>query len=164
MSVGLMVGKFAPIHKGHQSVINLALEQNETVYLVLYNDPSFDIDYPTLTKDLRAAMIRSLYPDRERVKIVIGFYPPFDRPDELGDLIHAAYIKGLVNTRVNRVYGSEDYIYPMAEMLDAEPVLVDKERATIPVSATMLRNNEENARKYIDPRAWAIFQASRRME
>ena len=34
---GLVVGKFAPLHSGHEALINAALEQCETVFIISYS-------------------------------------------------------------------------------------------------------------------------------
>ena len=36
---GLVVGKFAPLHAGHEALINTALEQCETVCIISYSSP-----------------------------------------------------------------------------------------------------------------------------
>lgn len=36
---GLVVGKFAPLHVGHEALINAALAQCETVYIISYSRP-----------------------------------------------------------------------------------------------------------------------------
>jgi len=38
---GLIVGKFSPLHKGHELLINRALEECETLYIFSYYTPEF---------------------------------------------------------------------------------------------------------------------------
>ena len=40
-TVGLVVGKFAPLHKGHELVIKTALAQCESVLVLVYSNPDF---------------------------------------------------------------------------------------------------------------------------
>lgn len=42
---------------------------------------------------------------------------------------------------IDYVFGSEEYIYPLAQALDAKPFIVDLERQTVPVSGTVIRSD-----------------------
>ena len=55
--VGLTLGKYAPFHKGHQYVIETALEENDEVIVVIYNT-----DVIPIPLYVRANWIRTLYP------------------------------------------------------------------------------------------------------
>ena len=39
MRTGLVLGKFAPLHKGHQLLIDTAVEENEKVIVMIYDAP-----------------------------------------------------------------------------------------------------------------------------
>ena len=55
---GLFLGKFAPLHKGHQYVIETALKEVEDLVVVIYGSPEVT-DTPL---NVRADWIRKLYP------------------------------------------------------------------------------------------------------
>nr|WP_218280832.1 adenylyltransferase/cytidyltransferase family protein [Verrucomicrobium spinosum] len=80
---GLVVGKFCPLHKGHEAVIRRALEECENVVVLSYTVPEF----PGCEPEKRAAWLGSLFP--ETTRIVLGadhpwglVPPPNDDPDE----------------------------------------------------------------------------------
>jgi hypothetical protein len=58
MRVGLVLGKFAPLHKGHQFLIEQALGQVDRLLVMVYACPDL-IDVPL---SRRAGWIRNLYP------------------------------------------------------------------------------------------------------
>lgn len=57
--VGLTLGKFAPLHRGHQMVIDAARTEMEEVIVMIYDAPEVT-DIPL---GVRADLIRDLYPE-----------------------------------------------------------------------------------------------------
>jgi HTH-type transcriptional regulator, transcriptional repressor of NAD biosynthesis genes len=62
---GLAVGKFAPLHRGHQLVIDTALSQCDHVVLISWSIP----EYPGCEPLVRAAWLAVLYPQTTRLVI-----------------------------------------------------------------------------------------------
>ncbi len=62
---GLVVGKFAPLHRGHQLVIDTALSQCDHVVLISWSIP----EYPGCEPSVRAAWLAELYPQTTRLVI-----------------------------------------------------------------------------------------------
>ena len=56
---GLTLGKFAPLHKGHQLVIETALSEMDEVVAIIYDCP----DTTDVPLTVRANWIRDLYPN-----------------------------------------------------------------------------------------------------
>jgi len=59
MRRGLVFGKFMPLHRGHQHLIDTALSQCDDLTIVVYDsDPAGD--YTPMPIELRLAWLRSL--------------------------------------------------------------------------------------------------------
>jgi HTH-type transcriptional repressor of NAD biosynthesis genes len=79
---GLVVGKFAPLHKGHEALIAFAQAQCDRLVILSYSKP----ELPGCPPDRRAVWLAALYPDA--LRLVLGFrgahrrgaaYPPRQR-------------------------------------------------------------------------------------
>lgn len=55
---GLTLGKFAPLHKGHQLLIETALAEMDDVIVIIYDCP----EVTNIPLPVRADWIRQLYP------------------------------------------------------------------------------------------------------
>ena len=73
-SSGLVLGKFAPLHRGHQLLIETGLAETDKLYVLVYNAPE-TTDIP-LT--VRAEWVRKLYPQTEVIEA-------WDGPTVVGD-------------------------------------------------------------------------------
>ena len=146
MSTGLTLGKFAPLHKGHQHVIERALSENDRLIVLIYNAPG----HTPIPLPRRAGWIRTLYPAVEVVECPDG-------PMEVGETpaikrMHEEYILGKLQGRaIDRFYSSEFYGEHVSLALGAEDCRVDPERAAVPVSGTVIRRDPYAHRAFIDP-------------
>ena len=149
MSRGLTLGKFAPLHKGHQLVIETALREMDEVVVIVYDCP--DITNVPLT--VRANWIRDLYP---KVHVVEAW----DGPQEVGQTEdikrrHEDYIiNHLKLAGTTHFYSSEFYGDHMSRALGAVNRLVDPSRTIVPVSATEIRQDPYSFRQYLHPRVY----------
>ena len=66
--VGLTLGKFAPLHRGHQHLIETALAETERLVVLIYDCP----EVIAVPLGVRAAWIRRLYPQAEVIEAVDG--------------------------------------------------------------------------------------------
>ena len=66
--IGFTIGKFAPLHKGHQYLIETALKEMDKFYIVIYETDVINIHIQT-----RANWIKKLYP---QVEILYAYHPP----------------------------------------------------------------------------------------
>lgn len=146
MTTGLIIGKFAPLHKGHRFLIERALERVKKLIVLVY-------DVPELTKvpvAVRMGWIRRLYPSVEVINAGIG-------PKEIGDTpqvnrLHIDYAKSKLpeNVKIDCVFSSEDYGKYLAQALGAENIVVDRPRINVPVSAGAIRDNLECYSGYLE--------------
>ncbi len=146
---GLTLGKFAPLHKGHQFVIETALREMDEVITIIYNCPeTTDVPLP-----VRANWIRTLYPSVQVVEA-------WDGPVEVGDTeeickAHEDYILNCLQLRdVTHFYSSEFYGDHMSRALGAINRIVDRDRSIVPISATKIREDAFAFREFLHPRVY----------
>ncbi len=142
--VGFTIGKFAPLHKGHQFLIETALKEMDEVYVVIY-----DTDIINISVKQRAQWIKKLYP---KVKIIYAYNSPKKYGlDKESVKIQMDYLSNLIKgIPVTHFYSSELYGEKVANYLNIENRLVDLERKNIPISATLIRNDYIKESKYIE--------------
>lgn len=143
---GLTLGKFAPLHKGHQLVIETALEEMDEVIVLIYDCPKTT----RIPLPVRSAWIRRLHPT---VKVIEAW----DGPTEVGDTPeikrrHDEYLlRRLGSRRITHFYSSEFYGDHVSAAFGAVNRIVDAERARLPVSGTAVRADPFAYRAYLDP-------------
>ena len=143
-SIGFTIGKFAPLHKGHQLLIETALKEMDEVYCVIY-----DTDIININVEQRAKWIKKLYPN---VNIIFAYDSPkqYGLDDESVN-IQMKYLSELIKEiQVTHFYSSELYGEKVANYLGIENRIVDLERKTIPINATEIRKNYDENKKYIE--------------
>lgn len=145
MKVGLILGKYAPFHKGHQLVADRALSEMDKVICLIYETDVIDTPLQVI-----ANWIRTLYPE---IKVI----ECWDGPDGYGldeETIRTqnTYILKVLNgTRITHFYSSEPYGESVSQWLGAVNVQVDEMRQLVPVSATMIRSNPYAYREFLSP-------------
>ena len=144
MKIGFTIGKFAPLHKGHQYLIEKGLKEMDEFYVIVYDTNVIDI-----STEQRAKWIKEIYP---KAKIIYAKNPPSQYGlDEKSVKIQTDYLKKLVKEiPVTHFYNSEPYGKFVARDLDIQEVQVDRNREKYMISATKLRNNLEENRKYLN--------------
>jgi HTH-type transcriptional repressor of NAD biosynthesis genes len=161
--VGLVVGKFCPLHRGHQLLIDFARARSDHLILISYTKPDFP-DYPTA---LRAQWLAALYPEATRLVVDAAVLAEFAAgsgtpapplPDnQASDDEQRAFVSWLCLTMLKRVvdvvFTSEDYGDGFAAALTrifrdqadyagtVEHVSFDRSRRIAPVSGTMIRRD-----------------------
>lgn len=146
MTRGLTLGKYAPLHRGHQLVIETALAEMDEVIVVIYNCPE-TTDIP-LT--VRANWLRTLYPAAHVVEA-------WDGPTDVGDApkikrAHEAYLLDRLKLRgITHFYSSEFYGEHVSAALGAVNRQIDHERRAVPISGTQIRENPFAFRQFLDP-------------
>ena len=142
--IGFTIGKFAPLHKGHEFLIETALKDMDEFYVVVYDTPQFNINI-----DTKIEWITKKYPS---VKILKAFDSPKQYGlDEQSVKIQMEYLSKIIkDIPVNYFYSSEEYGKRVAQYLNIENVVVDKERIRYPISAGMIRNNTEKYKSFLD--------------
>ena len=137
---GLVVGKFAPPHLGHDLLIQTALEGCQHLILLVYSNPDFDL----MRSRVRAEWLGTLYPNAQ---IYLPENPPSNDAD---DFTQREFVRCWLEgqgLKVDVVFTSESYGPGFAEHLGVPHVLVDLERLKFPVSGTEVRAQLERLRQ-----------------
>jgi cytidyltransferase-like protein len=152
--IGLTLGKYAPLHQGHQLVIETALSEMDHVIVIIYNCP----ETTPIALPIRASWIRRLYPSVELVEA-------WDGPLEVGDTpairqLHERYVIDTLGiSGVTHFYSSEFYGAHMSQALGAIDRRVDEERLQVPISGTAIRLNLGANRQFLHPAVYADLLA-----
>jgi HTH-type transcriptional repressor of NAD biosynthesis genes len=155
--IGLVVGKFCPLHLGHEFLITTALAQVDRLLIISYT--SRDLGFPP---SMRKQMLTTRFPTTT-VIVPVGEVPD----DFEEETIHREFCFKLangLNMVPDVIFSSEDYGPGFAEYLSkrsgkhVQHVEVDKARKKIPVSATMLRNDSTIHHQFIHPDVLEIMR------
>ncbi|TBL68581.1 AAA family ATPase [Paenibacillus thalictri] len=142
-TLGLTLGKFAPLHKGHQFMFDTALNEVDELIVVIYDTPVIMVPL-----HIRANWIRKLYPSVRVIEAWDG--PDGYSNDREHKIREEQYILGLLNgEKVTHFYSSEFYGEHMSIALGAVDRRVDEDRKLVPISATMIRSDPYRYREYI---------------
>lgn len=178
-STGLVVGKFSPLHRGHQRVIDTALAQCREVFVISYAKPEFE----GCGRAARDAWIAALYPQVTRLVIddealaasalQAGVAPRTIPEESASEDEHREFCGWLclsiLRTTVDAVFTSEDYGDGFAAVLTrmfwlhagvADPVrhvCVDKPREAVPISGTRLRGEPALRTRFLSDPVRASF-------
>lgn len=151
MRRGLVFGKYMPLHRGHQFVIDRALAECDDVTIVIY-DSAPKGRYPPMPLQKRLGWLEMLYPQAENI---IGLKDPIQENSD--DPIYAqVYADQLAPLgKFDRLFTSEPRYQDFADRLGAEHVLVDEERISVPISGTEIRSDLFQYRGWIDSLIYA---------
>ena len=142
--IGFTIGKFAPLHKGHEYLIETALKEMDEMYVVLYDTDIIKIDI-----EKRAEWLKRLYP---QLHIIYAYNSPKEYGlDEKSVKIQMEYLSKLIkNIPATHFYSSELYGEKVAEYLNIINRVVDLKRKKVPINAQIIRSNYENNSKYLE--------------
>lgn len=146
MRTGLVLGKFAPLHRGHQLLIETACQENERVVVIIYDSP----EVTSIPLPVRRSWIETLYP-------AVHLIEAWDGPNEVGDRpeitrMHDDYLREiLADETIDAFYSSEFYGEHVSRALNAMDRRIDPDRIRLPVSGTAIRENAFANRDFIDP-------------
>ncbi len=144
MKIGFTIGKFAPLHKGHQYLIEKGLKEMDKFYVIIYETQVTEVPLET-----RGSWIQQIYPE---VNLLYAKNPPSQYGlDEESVKIQTDYLRELVkDIEVTHFYNSEPYGKFVARDLEIEEVQVDRKRIKYPISGTDIRNNVKENEEYIE--------------
>ena len=148
-SHGLVLGKFAPLHRGHQYLIDTALAETDGVTALIYDCP----DTTETPLPVRARWLRELYPGLEVLEC-------WDGPLTVGDTpeirrMHEDYILARLGGRsITHFYSSEFYGKHVSRALGAVDRRLDPGRVRFPVSGTAVRRDPFGHRHLLHPRVY----------
>ncbi|MEG2032180.1 MAG: AAA family ATPase [Janthinobacterium sp.] len=171
---GLVVGKFCPLHLGHELLINRALDACEELLLVSYTRPEF----PGLEPARREAWLRARFPqahvvvlDDARLAALCAArgvqaraLPHNDADGELHRHFMGWLCWTVLDLPVDAVFSSEDYGPGFAQVLERHYALgavahvsVDQARTLVPVSGTLVRQDPQAHGAFLSPVVRADF-------
>jgi HTH-type transcriptional regulator, transcriptional repressor of NAD biosynthesis genes len=165
--LGLVVGKFSPLHQGHIALINHAAQHCDRLLILSYSNPEFH----DCEANLRRRWFAQLYPQHECVvidkdwlestcftrKVAYQALPPNDADDSTQQHYLAYLLKDVLLSCPDAMFASETYLVPCAEVLSialgskVSPVMVDLNRELVPVSGTFLRGDKARYWSFLPP-------------
>lgn len=165
MLTGLVVGKFCPLHKGHEALIEFARARCNRLMILSYAKP----ELPGCAPERREAWLAALFPDTDRLVLddarlaaacraarVPTRKLPNDADPAEDHRTFVAWVCGtLLRTVIDRVFTSEDYGDGFAASLaksferPVEHVTFDQGRLAVPISGTALRSDPRLHRAYL---------------
>jgi HTH-type transcriptional regulator, transcriptional repressor of NAD biosynthesis genes len=175
---GLVVGKFSPLHRGHELLIQRALAECEEVIALSYSKP----ELPGCEAVQRDEWFEALFPqvrhwalNDERlgqwVKPGAGLreVPDNNAEERAHRRFCAFFCCQVAGVTVDAVFTSEDYGDGFAAELtrygrelratypSVEHVLVDRERRQVSASGSQLRQDIHGQRAWLSPKVYASF-------
>ena len=144
MTLGFVVGKFYPPHRGHKYLIDEARRRVDRLIVMLPHHAS-----QTIPGELRKSWLQEIHPDCE-IDLV---------EDELKDDSHewAQFTARYLGFAPDVVFSSEDYGPKFAALLGARHVMIDRERLVMPISGTQIRASPLRYLEYLEPCVRAYF-------
>jgi len=169
-ATGLVVGKFCPLHRGHQYLLDRAQSQCERLAIISYTKPEF----PGHEPERRERWLAALYPDALRLVVDdarLAAYGAALPHNEAPDHEHRAFVAWLLREvlriEVDAVFTSEAYGDGFAAALSQAQderggpavvhVSVDEARAAVPVAGTAVRADVHGRRASLDPLVYRDF-------
>lgn len=148
MRRGLTFGKYMPLHRGHQLLIDVALSRCDDLTIIIYDSKPGVADQYRMPLQKRLGWIRDLYPTVENL---LGFADPFPGGGEGPDKaqVYADQISFL--GEFDYVFTSEPEYEEFARLLGAKHILVDESRTLVPTSGTEIRSDIYEYRGWMDP-------------
>lgn len=150
----LVLGKFWPLHAGHQQLIDEAVRVADQVTVQLLVHPDEDVPMAVRRSWLAELYPPDRYPGVQIVAATDDVPTDFDDPTVWDQ--HMAIIESLLDAPVDVVLTSDDYGAELARRLGATWHQVDPGRIEVPVSGTAVRADPQAYWNHLAPpvRAW----------
>ena len=138
MTLGLVVGKFYPPHRGHKHLIDTARRQVDLLVVILPHHHT-----QVIPGELRKAWLEEIHPDCE-IHLV-----PDERENDSAPW--AEWTVKYLGRAPDVVFTSEDYGPVYAGLMGCRHVMVDLGRGVVPVSGTKVRAAPLEHLEYLEP-------------
>lgn len=147
---GVIIGKFMPVHAGHQHLIEAARAQVDQLTVLVCSLPNEPIP-----GHLRYEWVKELYPDVNVVHVT-DENPSY--PNEHADFWNI-WKRTILNhvPRPDVIFTSEDYGDKLAETLGCVHVCVDLSRSKFPISGTKIREDPYANWEFLPPPVKAFY-------
>jgi HTH-type transcriptional repressor of NAD biosynthesis genes len=138
---GLIVMKGYPVHKGHLYLIDTASENCDVLNVILSHN-----ERQTIPGEVRYNWLKEIYQHNDNINVFHfddGDMPQYDYECETLDEFYSYWVPKIYSivSDLDVVFSSENYGDDFARYLGVEHFLVDKERVTIPISGTSIRDD-----------------------
>ncbi len=143
---GLVVGKFYPYTKGHKHLISVAESRCKKVTVIVCWRDGQDI----------SGVERARWIQREHPNVHVILIDDNTLADD-DSKAWAKHTLKLLGFKPDAVFTSEDYGDEYARQMGCIHVLVDKERLSVPISATMVRSDPMKYAGFLTPQVRAYF-------
>lgn len=165
---GLVVGKFAPLHLGHEALLQHALVHCGRLLVLSYTNPEF----AACGVAQRHAWLQRCCPSAE-VQVIDDRWlqargsalrlPSNDAPDAEQQHFLGLLLRDVLRAPVDAIFASEAYVHATATTLSAllgrsvaaRPF--DPQRLAVPINATRIRAEPHRQRRFLDPQVYASF-------
>lgn len=161
MTIGVITGKFAPLHTGHIYAISKAATQCDHLYVVLSHDEKWlnnlevsDKIKSNLSYKKKLLHLKTSFKDLDHITVV-GFDETLieSYPEGVEQWCSEVYMK-LCGTydvlNIDKWFSSEpEYSWWIDKYFGAEHIIIDAERNHIDISATKIRNNPHKYWTYL---------------
>lgn len=147
--IGLTIGKYAPLHKGHQYVIETALKEMDELIIFLYDCPE-SIKVPIET---RKKWIKTLYPNNTKIIKIYNGPKILGKTEDIMKLHADCILENLKKNNISNItafYSSEFYGEYMAKVLKCINRQVDSKRKKYNISASQIKENVEKYKDFLD--------------
>jgi len=135
--LGLVIGKFMPLTKGHISLINFALKNCDELIVAVCTQTGEVID-----GDIRYQWVKKEFENNKKIRIewLVTDLPNSSVSNRGISKVWAGYLKKKFPS-AEIFFASEKYGEYVAEYMNIKYKLYDVDRKIVPISATMIRNN-----------------------
>ncbi len=144
---GVVLGKFYPPHRGHKFLIDTAQANCNALTVVVCERTE-----ETIPGEQRREWTQKIHPEAFVRKLNCDGLPNNDSP------LWARLTVGLLHYIPEFAFSSESYGEPWAEAMGNTHVLVDHSRMQVPISGTLVRENPDAAREFLEPCVWEYFE------
>lgn len=177
-NTGLICGKFYPLHKGHQYLIETGLKLCDKLTIVLCwknNEiPSHETRFEWLTKlygdnqniilkqfENKSTENKSTEEKSTESKSTESKSTEFIVYSADANKLWATYaIEWMNGIKPDVLISSEHYSQPWADAIGCDNYIVDIDRTTHSVSGTMIRNDPHKYKDFLDPIVYEYYQKS----
>jgi len=138
--VGFVIGKFYPLHLGHEFLIEYAKRFVDKLYVLVDNHESYNLSLET-----RLNTVKKSFPQADIEVLGINestWQEPNSAPSEEE---FWEYWNNILNKyipeKIDVIIGSMSYVKPLAKNYGCEYIIFDTNRESIDISATKIRSN-----------------------
>lgn len=151
-SLGMVLGKFMPPHRGHQVLIDFARAYVDRLVVQVCT-----LEREPIPGSLRYRWMQEAFPTAEVVHHTdeIPSYP-HECPDRFYDIWRESLLKRM-DRAPDYVFAGEDYGFPLGEALGAKFIPMPRQATAFPCAATAIRQDPLGCWDWILPQARPYF-------